>query len=169
MNSASERVIILRDSDSNVTRDNFSWQFPRFVTRASRSTTCNACRGNELALLLSPFLPPLSLFLCRARPRLVRLTNVFSRCKSTELNGSRFCSATHGAIPPRWKRRGSRVNIARSRSRTIGHLIPLVRQHPKRTLDPLNFRKRTVLAAKFIEMSPSASARERERARSRSS
>lgn len=52
----------------------------------------------------------------------------------------------------------SQINIARSRGHTMEHLISLVRQHPKRTLDPLNFRKRTVPATKFIEMSPGAPA-----------
>lgn len=48
--------------------------------------------------------------------------------------------------------------ISLTREDTMEHLISLVRQHPKRTLDPLNFRKRTVPAAKFIEMSPGAPA-----------
>lgn len=48
--------------------------------------------------------------------------------------------------------------ISLTREDTMEHLISLVRQHPKRTLDPLNFRKRMVPAAKFIEMSPGAPA-----------
>lgn len=81
-------------------------------------------------------------------------SNECSSCYKNEVNSPRFCSATHDAIPPRL---GVKlISLARADNRT--HLIPPVRQHPKRTLDPLNFRWRTVPAAKFIEMSPSAPA-----------
>lgn len=83
-----------------------------------------------------------------------RSTNECSSCYKNEVNSPRFCLATHDVIPPRL---GIKlISLARAHNRT--HLIPPVRQHPKRTLDPLNFRRRTVPAAKFIEMSPSVPA-----------